>query len=180
MKLVLFSLVIIGFCVLIRTDDSKHPDDEIVFKKLGSYRVSGSFNVKKTYWVPRHFKAQWQYARPICHAYGFDIVSLETLEEYEAVAEMCEKERDLFGSFVHVGGVAISKRSKTDWYWVSSRQTVSYNMTWQDGQPDNDNEWCLSLQKDGQFKFNDISCYGSWEEKFICQKIERIYEELDK
>lgn len=141
--------------------------------------VSESFNVKKSYWVPRHFKAQWQYARPICQSLGLDIVSLDTLGEYQAVAEMCEKERDFFGNFVHVGGIAISKQSKTEWYWVGSKQNVSYEMVWQDGQPDNDNEWCLSLQKDGQFKFSDVSCYGGPEENFICQKVERIYQLLD-
>lgn len=137
-------------------------------------KVLPSFGFVKSYWVPRYFKAQWQLTRSICKSYGLDIVSLDTLEEMEAVSKMCEENRDLFGWFVHIGGMAKTGRSQTDWYWVNSNSKVSYNMTWQNGQPDfsGENEWCLSLHKDSKFKFNDITCYGSWEEKFICENFE--------
>lgn len=86
---------------------------------------------------------------------------------------MWEQNRDLFVSFVHIGGMAKTGRSKTDWYWVNSNSKVSYNMTWHNGQPDfsGDDEWCLSLGKGGQFRINDITCYGGWKEKFICESI---------
>lgn len=116
-------------------------------------------------------KSQWYLTRPICKAYGFDVVSLDTLEEMEAVADMCEENKNLFGWFIHIGGVASTSKSKTDWYWVNSNEKVSYDMLWQNGQPDfsGSNEWCLTLEKSSKFKFNDIPCHGSWEEKFICE-----------
>lgn len=116
-------------------------------------------------------KSQWYLTRPICKAYGFDIVSLDTVEEMEAVAAMCEENKDLFGWYIHIGGVASTSKSKTDWYWVNSNRKVSYAMSWQNGQPDfsGSNEWCLTLGKSSKFMFNDIPCHGSWEEKFICE-----------
>lgn len=91
---------------------------------------------------------------------------------------MCEKHKDEFGWFVHIGGMAKTGKSKTEWYWINrtTNDEVQYEMPWSDGQPDfsGGSEWCLSLQKSSQFKFNDISCYGSWEEKFICESLAEI------
>lgn len=86
---------------------------------------------------------------------------------------MCEARKKWFGRLVHVGGVAATSKSKTDWYWVSTNKKVSYELPWQRGQPDfsRTNEWCLSLSTMDGFKFNDVSCYGMWEERFICESV---------
>lgn len=109
--------------------------------------------------------------RSICQAYGFDIVSLDTLDEMEAVARMCQNNQSLFTEYVHIGGIARTGKSKTDWYWVNSKSKVSYDMPWMDHQPDNygNNEMCMSLARNHQFKVNDIPCYGGWEVTFICE-----------
>lgn len=93
-----------------------------------------------------------------------------------AVSRMCGRYPQLFGEYTHIGGVTNSGRSQTEWYWVGTNKKVSYNMIWKPGQPDfaGNNEWCLTLAKNSQFQFNDINCYGGWQEKFICQKIESI------
>lgn len=90
----------------------------------------------------------------------------------EAVSSMCERNKNMFGTYVHIGGIAKVGRSTSEWYWVTTNQKVSYNMPWASSQPDHygGNEWCLTLAKNQGFKFNDINCHGSWEERFICQK----------
>lgn len=122
------------------------------------------------YWVPRHFEVEWVYARPLCKAYGFDILTLETLEEMQRVVNMCSENEDMFGAYTHIGGMTSVGRSRTNWYWVTTNQKISYNMPWHNGQPEfKDNiEWCLTLTKSSG-KYNDIPCYGSWAEAFICQ-----------
>lgn len=118
-------------------------------------------------------KAQWYLTRPICKAHGYDIATIGTLDEWENLAEMCMANKTLFGSFTHVGGVAAASPSKTEWYWVNGNKKVSYRMPWQAGQPDFNgrNEWCLSLASNDGFRFNDIPCQGSWEERFICESV---------
>lgn len=109
-------------------------------------------------------------------------MSLDTLDEMNAVSKMCEENRSLFGTFVHVGGMTQVGKSTTEWYWVNSNSKVSYTMPWQRGQPDfyGKNEWCLTLAKGDKFKFNDISCSGSWEELFICQRFEAPLKFINK
>lgn len=148
-----------------------------VYRPINTYRSDWKIKalgfIEKTYWVSRHMKAQWHLTRPICRAHGFDIVTIDSLDEWGAVASMCEARRKLFGRFVHVGGVAATSKSKTNWYWISTNKRVSYEMPWQKGQPDFSgiNEWCLSMSTIDGFKFNDISCHGSWEERFICESV---------
>lgn len=89
----------------------------------------------------------------------------------QTVVNMCERNRNMFDAVVHIGGMAQIAKSTTEWYWVTTNQKVSYSMPWVAGQPDHyaNNEWCLTLWKPYGFKFNDINCYGSWEQTFICQ-----------
>jgi len=165
----LFFVIAVINCLV----SAQQQHDEVVFKKLGTY-ITPNAQYVKTYWVPRHFKTHWMHARSICKAYGFDILTLDTLDEMNTVSSLCEQNRDMFGAYTHIGGMASVGKSNTDWYWVTTNQKVSYNMPWHNGQPDHygNNEWCLTLAKDSRFKFNDINCFGSWEEKFICQSQE--------
>lgn len=191
-NLLLFILTT-GVCGLVKAN----VDTEIVFKKIGTYGTyliffrslcyikrrlkcinfvleklepSGASYIK-SYWVPRQFRATWMMTRSICQAYGFDIVSLDTLAEMEAVVRMCEDNRILFTECVHVGAMAGTGRSTTDWYWVNSNSRVSYDLPWMDNQPDfyGNVEICMCLGSYKQFRVNDISCYGSWESTFICE-----------
>lgn len=121
-------------------------------------------------------KAQWYLTRPICKAHDLDILTIKTLDEFRSVADICEDNKQLFGWYVHIGGVAKDGRSPTNWYWVDDNKRISYNAPWKSGQPDHygNNEYCLSLTRDDGFKFNDIPCHGSWEEKFICQSVRYV------
>ncbi|KAG4077812.1 hypothetical protein HA402_013746 [Bradysia odoriphaga] len=158
--------------------DSQTIRDDALFQRLGTYTFA---NVEKTYWVSHIIKAEWHLARPICKAHGFDIVTIDTLEEWQVLAQLCEARRELFGWFVHIGGVATSSRSMTNWYWVTNNKQISDQLPWQNGQPDffDGNEWCLTLASAEGFKLNDLSCYGSWAERFICESVRDLNAEID-
>lgn len=92
-----------------------------------------------------------------------------------------EDRRELFGGYIHIGGVAAASRSKNNWYWTDNNERVSYELPWQNGQPDfyNNDEWCLSLATGDGFKFNDIDCYGRSKERFICESVRDLNAEID-
>lgn len=123
----------------------------------------------KTYYIPKHFEASWVNAHSICKDFGLEMATFETLNEYNAVRELCKANSDKFTDYVHVGGMTITGNSTDDWYWLTG-QKISFNLTWTDGEPSfrDKNEFCLSLVK-GNFLFNDIRCSGV-NKKFICQK----------
>lgn len=112
-------------------------------------------------------------ARGVCKAYGFDIVSFETLHEAIAVRNFCKKYSDSLDYWTYVGGISLKARSATNWYWVNSGKKVSFEIPFGNGLPDfaGSDEWCLALGPQKIFAFNDVSCSG-YEFKFICQRIE--------
>lgn len=123
--------------------------------------------------MPLYFKAQWQYTRAICKSFDFDILTLDTLDEKNDVARMIEDNHKLFSEWIHIGGMTESPKSTSEWYWVNSNEKVSYNMQWNKGDPNNNQnrELCLGLANQKGANFVDISCQGAHEEKFICQKV---------
>lgn len=112
--------------------------------------------------------------RPICKAYGFDIATFDTLEEMDAVRNMCEQNPYMFGYSTHIGGMASVQKSTTDWYWVTNNQKIAYTMPWQNGQPENylGRGWCLNLMTDRGFRYSDFDCNSVRGAKFICQNYE--------
>lgn len=119
--------------------------------------------------------AQWYLTRPICKAHGFDILTIETLDEFNSVVQFCEENEELFGNNVHIGGATIVGGSPNHWYWITTNEKISNDLPWAKGAPDhyNNKEFCLALIKAQGFKFNDIPCQGGWYSKFICESVRR-------
>lgn len=80
---------------------------------------------------------------------------------------------DLFNDYAYFGGTVDNSK---DWYWVSTGNSVEYNMSWFPGQPDNYNsiEYCLSLKYHSDLrsaKLNDVPCSSQmYQFTFICEK----------
>lgn len=106
-------------------------------------------------------------------------MSLDTQVEAENFYNLCAPQRHLFDKYTHIGGLVTVARSKTDWFWVNSGNKVEINLTFPWLEPNNwgGNQMCLSLDKQpGSFMYNDIDCYGHFQEKFICQSSEVDFE----
>lgn len=104
-----------------------------------------------------------------------DFVAIETLEEFEAVRDMCISNPSLLTEYTHIGGMSSNPNGKTDWFWVATDQPISYRMQWRAQDEPNfhaGRQWCLALgAKSGNtFLYDDIDCFGNYEEKFICQR----------
>jgi hypothetical protein len=128
----------------------------------------------KNYYLPRYFRSYWSATRPICKAYGMDVVSLDTATETSTFFDTCKKSEALFETFTHIGAITLAGRSTDMWYWVNSGRRANYALPFYPGQPDfaGSIEYCLSLAKAGNnFYFNDVPCWGGFELKFICQRI---------
>ena len=132
--------------------------------------------MSKIYYVPRHFGATWINARNICINYGLDIATFETLDELNAVREMCKTNLSKMKGYIYIGGMATNARSTEDWYWVTTGEKINFTMKWIEGEPNfSGPEFCLSMGR-SEYLFNDIHC-ESYSNKFICDKtipLERI------
>lgn len=102
-------------------------------------------------------------------------LSLETLDEADKFLQMCLKNEKLFEQYTHVGGITTVGKGLDKWYWANSGKHIDFALKFMAGQPDfyGYNEYCLGLNKaTDAFTFIDIICYGTYELKFICQKLE--------
>lgn len=118
-------------------------------------------------------RANWGNARSICKAYGMDIASLETYDEFSEVKYALPDKRNSysFTDYIHIGGATSLAKTKSEWYWVTSGNKVSYTMPFSDGEPNNAGsiEYCLALGPPSKYYFDDIYCYN-YDANFICQK----------
>lgn len=104
-----------------------------------------------------------------------DIATFKTADEFAAFNALAREHVGDLTLRVHVGGVTLTPRSRTDWYWVDTNEQISFELSWSSfNQPDNHNgsQSCLSLYTPN-FTFDDIDCYHNHEEKFICQTVGR-------
>jgi hypothetical protein len=65
----------------------------------------------------------------------------------------------------YMDGIASTLKSKTEWYWSSNGQKVSFAIPWRSGQPDNANgtEYCFGfsrLSANQNFGYSDFNCRG--------------------
>lgn len=102
-----------------------------------------------------------------------DIATFETADEFNAFGGLVSGYPGGSGltRWVHVGGVTVTSRSATDWYWVNTNEKINYTMSWNAGQPDNSKgtQYCLAFDT-VTLLFDDHDCYNSYAEmKFICQ-----------
>lgn len=129
-------------------------------------------NSIKTYFVPRHFKAEWMYTRSICRAYGMDILTLETETEANVFFELFKAKENLFDRYTHIGGMS-EDANFLKWYWVTTGELINYEINFPIGEP-NRSGLCLAINKMETLMFDDIHCYGGHQEKFICERKEDI------
>lgn len=79
------------------------------------------------------------------------------------------------GSSFFMDGISSTLKSKTEWYWASSGNKISYSIPWLSGQPDNGggDERCLEFRRESptqNYAFSDRSCGMS--RYFTCQRID--------
>lgn len=104
-----------------------------------------------------------------------EFLSLETLEEANFFLILGDKNIAHFDDLTHVGATTTVGRSSDKWYWVNSGKRVDFTLKFAPGEPNfgGNVEFCLSVGKyPGNFMFHDLNCYGAYEKKFVCQKID--------
>ena len=113
-----------------------------------------------------------------------DLVSFETLAESREFLTLIENNtefRKLNSVWLWLDGIALTGKSKTDWYWSKSGKKVSFPMDWFVDSPGSLDQFCMcigrheSVQKSG---FNDCYCYAAY--KIACQRIEFHLSSKDK
>ena len=124
--------------------------------------------------MSRYVTADWTKAKSICKSFDLELVSLETLSEYNVFMSMIENHEFIKSSsfwYYHIDAMTLKPNSSTDWYWTNSGHKVSFPMTWALNQPDfaGSNEYCLSIvPREG---FNDLPCMN-FKTSFICQRLD--------
>lgn len=132
--------------------------------------------MRKAYYVPRHFKAEWINTRAICKAYGMDVLTLETENEANCFFRLYKAKEHLFGCYTHIGAMTEDEKF-LKWHWVSTGEPINYTIEFPRGEP-NGSGLCLAISKKvhkvhtEKFLFDDIQCFGACANKFICEKTE--------
>ncbi|CAG9809169.1 unnamed protein product [Chironomus riparius] len=157
---------------------TKFPSENVSFIEIGQY--SGEVNdwkYKKSYYVSKSFKANWDVAKAICRSFDLELATFETLEEFQNFEKILESTNP-FSDIAHVDGITTKLGSFSDWYWTNSGAKIPYSLLWNPTQPDNgkgSEEACLSLQKfQGKYGFNDYFC-SKQATVFICQKTQLFH-----
>lgn len=73
-----------------------------------------------------------------------NLLELETKDEFDNFDEISRSNREYFDRHVFIGAM---KDSSDKWYWMSSAETINYDMRWLPNEPNNElgPENCLSL-----------------------------------
>lgn len=104
-----------------------------------------------------------------------EFLSLETLEEATFFLALSDKNIAHFDDLTHIGATTTVGRNPDKWYWVNSGKRIDFNLKYAPGEPNfaGNVEFCLSVGKNpGNFMFHDLNCYGAYEKKFVCQKMD--------
>ncbi|CAG9805261.1 unnamed protein product [Chironomus riparius] len=144
--------------------------ENVSFVKLGTYRgfAPDGSEYQKSYFYPKYsLTAPFLESRAICKSYDFELATLETHAEAQAIIKLAQ---NLGSEYFYVDAIALTLKSPTDWYWTKSGKKLSFALPWGAGEPNNYNnlnETCLALSSIG---FVDLRCTLS--RLFVCQKIE--------
>lgn len=128
----------------------------------------------KIFYLSMDFEGNWMESRSFCKTYGMDLTSFDTSYEFSNFVRQAMKSAHYFDKWTHIGGISKTVGKQRDWYWINSNRKVIYPMAFASGQPNNflGRQNCLGISKEEKtFEFQDIDCWGKFEEKFICQKI---------
>lgn len=124
-----------------------------------------------------HFRVEWHQAMSLCSAFGMELVSIDSRNEFDHFENLCRTNEHLFGNFFHIGGLVKVAKSTTEWYWTNSGQKINFDLTFAPGEPNNagGNQMCMCLTKHlPHFLFDDIQCLGANPERFVCQKLIQV------
>ena len=131
----------------------------------------------KEYYLSRKFIGSGHEIRSICQSFDLDSPNLETEAEKNVFLALCDRSYSfpLGETSVHIGASTPTARSTTSWFWMNSKQRVTYQLNFLPNEPNfefND-EYCLSIGRTIQhplFAFKDVSCNGDIQQ-FLCEKI---------
>lgn len=103
-----------------------------------------------------------------------NFATFETISEFEEAKNFLMQNLNLIPDWVHIGGMAKTLRSTTDWYWIKNDRKINFAIPFGPFQPDfhGNSEWCLSLGAKVQqvMLFNDIDCYS--QQTFLCDELD--------
>ena len=122
-------------------------------------------------------EATWIEAKTICKTFNMELASFKTLEEANTVMDMVRRDSKLAEIdflWMFLDGIALSPKSKTDWYWTETGEKIGFTIPWPPTQPDtaDGNEFYLSFgrfTKEGTLAFNDLPG-KKFMNSFLCQK----------
>lgn len=162
------------FCIVIISIFTVSAQDEFrqKFHKIGhfeGYDDSGEL-FKRNYFLSNKVTS-WIVAATECHRNGMEFLEFKTREELETFIDIARKQKNLFQTYTHVGGIATEGGSRHAWYWLDSGKKIHFDLNWAPREPNNNfygTEMCLSIQNIPEgFGFNDIRCSNS-DHKFLC------------
>lgn len=128
----------------------------------------------KIFYLSMDFEGNWMESRSFCKTFDMDLVSFDTSYEFSNFVRQAMKNVHYFDKWTHIGGVSKVAGKQRDWYWIANNRKVVFPMQFATGHPNNylGRQNCLGISKEEKtFEFQDIDCWGKFEEKFICQKI---------
>ncbi|CAG9805254.1 unnamed protein product [Chironomus riparius] len=154
--------------------------DDVTFYKLGTYRgfTNDGAEYQKTYFFPRYSEAYWADSKAICKVYDFELATLESLQEANALLTMVENHdsiKPLAVIWLWIDGISMLPKTTTSWYWGKTGRKISFPIPWLAGFPSNTDQLCLSVGKSSQnqkFGFTNGYCSGKGYLRFICQRTE--------
>ncbi|CAG9805264.1 unnamed protein product [Chironomus riparius] len=139
----------------------------IAFRKLGSYRGFAADGVEyhKTYYLSRNVWLTWAEALSFCKSYNLEFLTLDAPEEAEAYFNLVDTNaffKTQSTAWFYVDAFAMTLNSRTDWYWSTTGQKVSFPIPWHPNHPRH--QYCLCLNKESlnaRFYFYDAGCNGA-------------------
>lgn len=110
-----------------------------------------------------------------------EIAIFPTIEEARNILNLLSVNTNLTDVWYHIGGISLTPKSKTDWYWVTTGEHIDYEIPFGPGQPDHwlGVEMCMNIYRSPSNSqsnyFNDCPCSESTsdvkypEYSFICE-----------
>jgi hypothetical protein len=124
------------------------------------------------YFVSRNAMVTAGVLRAVCKSYNMDSLSIDSLEEFEALKEiLSQNDFQYVRKKLHFGAIATVALTTTDWYSLSSGKRLPFPIKFTRGNPSNNekDEYCLEADYSDGLAFNDISC-TTLTRNFICER----------
>ncbi|XP_066536557.1 macrophage mannose receptor 1-like [Hoplias malabaricus] len=134
----------------------------LYFYLLFSGLCSLCFCVTRQFYVVNE-KKNWNKAQKYCREKYTDLATIESQEEMAAVKTVLNGTQ---GHFL-IG----LRQNETTLTWVWSDGSNSSFRDWKNGEPNNHgSDNCVELQSENKYMWNDLTCYTSYSNPFVCYK----------